>query len=341
MDDSDLAEVFRQFAYVECEGSSLLYEHLSLEIAEDKKLLELCSHARKGQPIPNLLFGAVHYLLLKDSNDSLAQFYSSINDDVSNKTAAFPYFKSFCLEHKDQIINILKSKLVQTNEVRRCAYLYPIFCYIYQKEKRPLSLIEIGTSCGLQLLCDRYGYEYDDNKIYGNKESCLTLHSKIRNGNLDREMLRTTPVIENRVGIDLHVNDLNNKDEYLWLKALIWPEHQNRLANFKNAARQFDRASVKLLEGNGVEELITISKDINKDSILCIFHTHVANQMSEEDKYTLNKNIEIISKTRDVYHIYNNMYDRKLHMDIIVNGIKTGCLIGNVDGHARWFDWLL
>src|SRR5699024_12744965 len=80
MDKAQLALRFKQFAAMEYEEvPSVLYQFLSLEIAKDHQLLELCSNARKGQPVPNLLFAAVHYLLLKGKDHPLKEFYPSIS----------------------------------------------------------------------------------------------------------------------------------------------------------------------------------------------------------------------------------------------------------------------
>src|SRR5690625_5099837 len=142
---------FMNFSINECAGSSELYELLSLNIAQDEELLELASHVQDGQPIPNMLFGAIHYLLLKETEHSLRDFYLSIVNNPKPYQDAFPYFQDFCALHREQIIPILEQHLVQTNEVRRCAYLYPIFSLIYEKTQKPLACIEIGTSAGLQL----------------------------------------------------------------------------------------------------------------------------------------------------------------------------------------------
>ena len=72
MTETELAQRFRTFAERECRDSSPLYEYISLEIAKDPRILDLCRHARDGQPVPNLLFGAVHYLLLKGIDHPLA-----------------------------------------------------------------------------------------------------------------------------------------------------------------------------------------------------------------------------------------------------------------------------
>jgi hypothetical protein len=77
MKKGQLSGLFVSFAARECRGSSELYEHLALHIAKDEVLLELASHARQGQPVPNLLLGAVHYLLISGCEHELAQFYGS------------------------------------------------------------------------------------------------------------------------------------------------------------------------------------------------------------------------------------------------------------------------
>lgn len=332
-----IAERFKNFAMLECEGSSELYKTLALNIAEDGDMLELSSHAKQGQPVPNLLFGAVHYLLLKGSAHPLRAFYPSIVTRPTIDKDPFPDFKDFCLANKEEIRLIIENKLVQTNEVRRCAYLYPIFCSIYQKMKKPLSLIEIGSSAGLQLLWDKYSYSYGDDEIYGNKESFVHLSSEVRNRKIPFNVSTIPPVVY-RLGVDLHISDLTNEEDYLWLKALIWPEHKDRFDNFEQAVKQFRMAPPELREGDGVAMLNEYIKEVPKSSLLCIFHTHVANQMPEDVKRELLQKVDLIGRKRDTFHIYNNMGDRKLHLDSYINGNKQHIVMGDTDGHGRWFD---
>lgn len=226
MDANRIAKKFNDFALLECEGSSELYKQLALQVAKDYHLLELCLSAREGQPIPNLFIGAVHYLLLQGTDHELQKYYPSIGDDRKEDRRLFSTFKDFCLANVNEIKFLLKNKLVQTNEVRRCAYLYPLFCYVYKQSNKPLSLIEIGTSAGLQLMWDHYSYSYNKKDLYGNKGSHVHLTSKVRRGRLPYHLLSLTPPVNDRIGIDLHVSDLSDEEEYLWLKALIWPEHK-------------------------------------------------------------------------------------------------------------------
>ncbi|UOR12883.1 DUF2332 domain-containing protein [Halobacillus amylolyticus] len=341
MNTKSVAERFENFAVLECEGSSELYKNLSLQIAKDNELLNLCLHAREGQPIPNLLFGAVHYLLLQGTDHELKEFYPSVVNEVKRGYNAFPLFKDFCIENTKNIKLILENKLVQTNEVRRCAYLYPVFCYIYQQTNKPLFLIEIGTSAGLQLLWDHYSYSYESNKLYGNKNSSVHLTSKIREGDISHNLLSLTPPVNDRLGIDLHISDLTNEEDYLWLKALIWPEHKERLKHFEDSVKQLRLNPPNLMKGDGVALLSEVVEDIPADNTICIFHTHVANQMSKSVKNELIQIVSEIGSCRDIFHIYNNIDDRKLHVDSIINGKVKHKTVGETDGHGRWFDWNL
>ncbi len=335
-----MSEKFLNFAEKECKDSSELYEYLSKKIASDEEMLELASHVQKGQPVPNLFFGAVHYLLLKGKNHPLKEFYPSIVHHPKKAEDSFYVIKSFCKDYSSEIIPSLQDRLVQTNEVRRCAYLYPTFHYIFEMVNKPLALIEIGTSAGLQLLWDNYSYSYGTNKTYGKKESKVHINSE----NIGRRMSISEgeiPPVEYRVGLDLNILDLNNSDDYLWLKALIWPDHVDRRSLFENAVNCLKDNTLNLMEGDGVELLPDLVKDIPNNCCICIFHTHVANQMPLNVKEDLLKHVKSIGKEREVFHIYNNMQDRDLHVDYYIAGKEYSKRVAKTDGHGKWFSWEL
>lgn len=338
LENNQLSERFRNFANLECKGSSPLYQELSSQIAEDEELLLISSHASDGQPVPNLLLGAVHFLLLNGKQHDLINYYPSLVKDAKEGNGAFPIFKDFCQTYSNDIIEILKSKRVQTNEVRRCAYLYPIFCDIFNTVEKPLSLIEIGTSAGLQLVWDHYSYSYGDSEVYGNENAYLHLTSAVREGS-HPNLLKDSPPVHSRIGIDLNIMDVSQKEEYLWLRALIWPEHQERLHMFDQAVKQFNETPPTLVEGDGVNLINKYAREVPEHTALCIFHTHVANQIPDAVKENLLYTVKEISKERDVFHIYNNIWDRKLHVDSFIKGVEHSQIVGETDGHGRWFDW--
>lgn len=340
MEKKQLSNRFKTFAERECAGSSELYEYLAMKIADDDDMLELSSYTREGQPIPNLFFGAVHYLLLQGKEHTVSSFYPSIVDKPKALKESFPYFKDFCLTYRESIIPILREEMVQTNEVRRCGYLYPCFSHIYHKAKKPLALIEIGTSAGFQLLWDKYSYSYNTGEMYGDDKSAVHIQSKIIGENRPT-FPKVSPPVTYRYGLDLHINDLSNSEDALWLNALIWPEHTERRALFRQASAcvSRNREELHLIEGDGIELLPRIMEKIPNDSAICVFHTHVANQIPVDRKRLLLEHVKRFGSKRDVFHLYNNIWDSDLHLDSFVKGMEYNKVIAQTDGHGRWFRW--
>jgi hypothetical protein len=335
-----LAGKFENFAITECRDSSPLYEYLALKIAKDKEILDLASKSRHGQPVPNLLFGAVHYLLLQGKRHKLREFYPGLMKKPLNIEGSFEYFKDFCVQNSSEISQLLSSRSVQTNEVRRCSYLYPAFSYISSLTQKPLALIEIGTSAGLQLFVDQYSYTYGTEEVYGGEKSGVHISAAIKGDSSFLDKMGDFKVAS-RIGVDLHINDVEDDDHYLWLKSLIWPEHQERRDLFENAAKYVKNNSLKLIEGDGVVLLKSLSEEIPEDQIICVFHTHVANQMPLPTRQRLLQEIKNIGEKRDIFHLYNNIKDRDLHLDYYFNGTENLNTLAQTEGHGRWFSWKL
>src|SRR5690606_26651884 len=125
VDLDELAARFRRFATTEVEETSPLYQALTLAVAGDRYLLRLAAAVQPGQPPANMLLGAVHLLLLRTPDHEPAAFFPDVADTPGAPAAAVPAFRAFCIAHPGEIAALLRSRLVQTNELRRCAYLLP------------------------------------------------------------------------------------------------------------------------------------------------------------------------------------------------------------------------
>ena len=152
-----VASQFQAFAE-KCRQFSPLYERLAMGIAEDPEVMTLAAQARRGERTPNLFLAAVQYLVLKGTRHPVAQFYK---DGAAPLDDPYPDFRAFCLEHAAAIKALITTRMVQTNEIRRSALLLPAFVLVSREAQgRPLYLLEIGVAAGLNLLWDRYGYDY-------------------------------------------------------------------------------------------------------------------------------------------------------------------------------------
>ena len=64
--------------------------------------------------------------------------------------------------HRTELERLIATRSTQTNEVGRCTGLLPGLCHIAAQYgwQEPLSLLDLGTSAGLNLLFDDYAYTY-------------------------------------------------------------------------------------------------------------------------------------------------------------------------------------
>jgi hypothetical protein len=132
------------------EPRSELYTCLSAAILEDEELLGLAARVRPGQPPAHVLFGAVHFLLLSGLAHELASYYPTLGGIRGPDADAPRAFRDLCLGQRRAVEELVATRLTQTNETRRCAYLYPGFATVAAAgEGRPLALIELGPSAGL------------------------------------------------------------------------------------------------------------------------------------------------------------------------------------------------
>ncbi|MEB2299543.1 DUF2332 domain-containing protein [Lysinibacillus xylanilyticus] len=333
-----LSRQFRTFAKNECENSSPLYEHLANKIADDEELLKVATFIPQGQPVPNLLLAGVQYLL-SSSKDDLVHFYPSLTSSPKAINEVFPVFKTFVLSHSEELKTLFQEKLVQTNEIRRCSYLYPMMTEIYERHQKPLAFIEIGASAGLQLGMDQYNYCYNQQLHINNSNNAFVLSSENQGQPLPTS-ITNAPVVCKRVGIDLNPIDIHNEKELRWLQALIWPEHQERRLLLNQALPILKELDLQLIKGDAIKLIKDISSGINEDAMLVVYHTHVANQIPMELRLELMEQLKEISLERPLYHCYNNLFDMQLHQDFIDQGeIESKRIMERPDGHARWFKW--
>ena len=338
-----LAQIFKRFSEETYIGSSPLYATLSNGIANDIDVLDIASSAR-GRPVPNLLFAAVHCLLLRGAVDKLSSFYPSLTPDPRPNSEAYPHFRDFCLAHESAIRDLLSTRLVQTNEVGRCAYLLPAFSLIAgENPGLPLSLVDIGTSAGLHLLWDRYSYEYAGRVVTGDESSSVRIVTEVRGSN-SPPIPSGFPSVAFRIGLDLNPVRLTDPDSALWLRALIWPEHERRAAQLKAAIRLAIDNPPTLIAGNALETLPVVLDQTPKDSTLCIFHNYTLNQFSREDRGQFNSILDECSMDRDVYLLsaegrWGHSF-ATLELVSIRGGSRSIRKLANVDFHGRWLEWV-
>jgi hypothetical protein len=335
-----ISEIFERFAREEFHNSSPLYEKLSIGIAKDPQLLSLAAQCRKGERIPNLLFAAVHYLLLKGFRHPLTRFYRSVGGRIDGREDPYPAFQSFCAQHLEIIETLVADRMVQTNEVSRCAGLMPAFFEVSKRmPNKSLYLVDIGASAGLNLFWDRYGYRYGDLQC-GDDNSPVQINCVLK-GNKLPPLPASFPEIAERVGLDLNPLNVQTAEDALWLQALIWPEHEARAGLLRNAIAVVREQPLNLLKGNGVDLLGHVMSRVPADSALCI--VRIFTQLAREERDRLSALVSEYGRRRDVSLISFRPCGgdaSEIRLTSFIDGHRTDADLAYFQNHGEWIKWL-
>jgi hypothetical protein len=145
----DLADLWRWFADGIMVGYCPLYDEIARSVAEDRDLLSLQHAARPHAHLPPMFLAAAHYLLLDGVEHRLADVYSG-----RSSAPPGPLFHDLCLGHSEDLLEVLNTRTVQTNEVGRSALFGPALTSAAGGEV--VQLVDVGCSAGLNMLCDSY-----------------------------------------------------------------------------------------------------------------------------------------------------------------------------------------
>lgn len=301
------AHYYRFFANESRRGGSPLYEKLSLGIADSPALQSLTARRRRGQPSANLLFGAVQYLLLGGIDDPLKDYYPSLGGTRPADDRAFGLFAAFCIAHEAEIVDIISRRATNTNEVGRSALLLPAFDFLARGTGAPLGIVEIGSSAGLNLNFDRYGYRYTDAQGAAKLERWTDapfVLSCVLEGPGVPQLGERPPAVGSRIGLELYPTDVGDPSERRWLKALVWPERLDRLAKLDGALKVAAlHPPPPARGGDAVSNLAAALAAIPSGRVRCVYHTVMAYQLSGEQHKRIHEILFEASKTAPVWRV--------------------------------------
>ncbi len=324
-------------------NASPLYAYLAQCVAQDSDVLALVADADPSTTVTNLFFAAVHYLLLSGIDHPLAAFYADLSPQSEPHTSAYPTFRDFCLEHDQQIRNLVQTRRVQTNEVGRCAGLLPAFEEVRRRSGgQPLALVEIGTSAGLHLLWDRYHYDYGHAGTVGDAASPVRLVCEPR-GPHPPLLPAVMPKVAYRVGIDIAPIDVHDAQATRWLQALIWPEHADR-HRLLAAALTMARANPPRIVGGDAEDVLPeVLAEVPDDAVLCVYDSFTLNQMPRAKREGILARLAEHAVKRDLYRVAQEGWSltEPPHVELSTYHKDTLSIerFAYCESHGRWIEW--
>lgn len=179
--------------------------------------------------VPSLrLAGSLHRLVLQRQAPELALYYPSVGGTAS-VDGAWPVARQTIADDMDALRQHVQ-RPVQTNEVGRSAGLYGGLLHVTARTGKPLRLLEIGASAGLNLLVDRFAYDVAEGVVLGDPASPVRLH---------RPWQGVGPAgtlhIAERHGCDPAPLDPADADDRLTLTSYVWADQLDRFERLRAA----------------------------------------------------------------------------------------------------------
>lgn len=213
----DLSNLWRWFGETQCRGYSPIYERIALAVADDREVLEILRDAPPATHLPPAPLGAVRYLLLDGLDHPLADVYAG-----RSTADPAPLFLDLCRGHRDDILGLLETRRVQTNDCGRSALLGPAFTWVAERLPGPYCFVDVGTSAGINLLCDQFRLDYGSHGHTGPTDSMVFVSCDVTGG--VPPIADRLPPLTERLGIDLSPIDLSDPSDARWLLACVWPD---------------------------------------------------------------------------------------------------------------------
>ena len=290
--EEPFARVFRRFGEA-CAQSSPIYAELARVVAGDATLLAIAAGEGGGEggvKHPAVFFAAVQHVLADHPDDALAGYYPSIGGERVPDAELPGVFAAFVAAHRSGIGALLAGGRAQANEPARAAVLRPAFGWVQACLGRPLALIEVGASAGLLLYPERYGYDYGfaggEVLEAGGGQGPL-LRCRVRGAATVASLRPFVGVplrVASRVGLDLNPLNATDAGARAWLRALVWPEHEERRVRLEAALAMAAHSPVRLRKGDALRILGDAVGAVSQPAVPCVFVSDTVGQFPVADR---------------------------------------------------------
>lgn len=261
-DTGAIARRYRDFVEEQVRGRSPIYVELGLAVAETPAILDFLATLPTPKQQPNLLLAAVRH--------------------VCGVPAGGVAMAEAIRTQGDAIRAVMLSHSTQTNEPGRCALLMPMLARLPQ----PIALFEIGTSAGLCLYPDRYGYDYGGTRLLpeGAGENVPVFPCAIEPAGL---IPAAYPTIAWRGGLDLNPLDATDPDQVAWLQTLVWPEQTDRAERLGKALAIARKDPVAIRRRSLLDPLDDVFDGAPAGATRVLIHSSVLSYIDDEQEKRL------------------------------------------------------
>jgi hypothetical protein len=231
--------------------------------------------------LPLRMLGGVHALVLTGKAAPLATFYPSVGGTADAGHDARLAWRALrdVLDGQAAEIRTWLPRPPQTNEVGRGAALAGALCHLVAEADRPVRLVEVGTSAGLNLRADQFWIS-GAGVSYGPPSSPVRMP--------DAWLGKPPPVrqvqVISRTGGDLAPVDPVSGEGRLLLLAYVWADQVDRLERLRGACDLAAQIPAELRRESASETIACISLEPGTWTVLwhSIFQQYLDDEQIRE-----------------------------------------------------------
>ena len=171
--------------------------------------------------------GVLHRIAIDGRDRRMARLYERAEPSLARRSATV--LCSALAANRD-LLEAYLGQPPQTNEVARSAMLLGGFLTIAENARRPLAVLEIGASAGLNLLFDRYRYDLGS-WSWGADDAVLRIAAAWQGP----RPAETQLVVAERQGCDRNPLDLCDEETRRRLRSYVWADQKDRLLRLDRA----------------------------------------------------------------------------------------------------------
>jgi hypothetical protein len=266
--------------------------------------------------MPLRLLGGLHYLVLGGEASW---------DDVDGALDEHHAFLATWTAEQD----------VQTNEVQRSWALVPGFLTI--ADGRPLDLLELGPSGGLNLMWDRYSHRYSAGS-WGNGDLELTGDDRMPP---PADLFTRTVEVARRRGVDLHPLDVTTEHGARVLQAFVWADQAERLERLRRAIEVVRRDPPQLMQGDYVETLPSLLRNRRPGTQLVVFQTASTMYLDRREADRLRAALHEAGREEPLVYLTTGRAPDDDGFSLEVERYPDGRAqrLAVFDFHGAWLDW--
>jgi hypothetical protein len=289
-----------------------------------------------GDALALRLAGALHALVLSRQDEALASVYPphEVSDDELWRAVGA------AMKTQEEFISNRLRSAPQTNEIRRSSALLPGFMTIAQLFSKPLDLLEIGASAGLNLQWDRYHYRLVS-VDWGDPVSPVHLQPKWEGAEPPAIPIN----VRHRRGCDLNPLDPTSAEDGLRLMSYVWADQRDRMERLEAALSIAASSPPPVDRNDALSWLPRMLSEDRQGAVTVIYHTIAWQYLPPEDRA---KGEAIIADAgsraspdaplaRLELEADDNPDGAALRLQVWPGGKRQE--IGRADFHGRWVKW--